>query len=379
MTLRLEEGNFEAFFRCPFDIYPSSSPYVSPLKSDLQRFVDPARNPLLKQGGYLHYFTVHEGDRVLGRLVAHNHPASDQRHGLRRGCFGFFDCCDRQEVAQMLLAAAESLARQHGCNELVGNVNLTAMQQMGVMTEGFARSPYIDQVYSPPWLPGLLEACGYRSDFGMTTFELSLADARTDALQLAAEGAKVRERTVRMRTVRWWNFRRQMRETCDILNGGFAGNPLFVPLTHTEFWFQAGEMLWIMDRHISLIAEVDGQPAGVVVCIPDLNPLLRATGSRLRWTTPWHYLRHRLRRDRAVVIFYSVMPAVQGQGLNSLLLHELLRRLKARGYRSLGVTWIGDSNHASLRQMYKLGAEPLHRLRLFGKALTPALKECDDE
>jgi GNAT superfamily N-acetyltransferase len=369
VTLRREEGNFEAFFRCPFDIYPPSSPYVSPLKGDLQRFLDHARNPLLEQGGYLQYFTVHEGDRVLGRLVAHNHPASDKRHGLRRGCFGFFDCCDRLDVAALLLEAAESLAREHGCNELLGNVNLTAMQQMGVMTEGFARLPYIDQVYSPPWLPGLLERCGYRPEFGMTTFELRLAEARTDALHQAAEAATVRQRNVRLLPVRWWQFRQQMRDTCDILNAGFAQNPLFVPLTHAEFWFQAGEMLWIMDRHISLIAEVDGQPAAVVVCIPDLNPLLRATGSRLHWTTPWHYLRHRLRRDRAVVIFYSVVPSAQGQGLNSLLLHELLQRLKQRGYRSLGVTWIGDSNHASLRQMHKIGAEPLHRLHLFRKPL----------
>ena len=44
------------------------------------------------------------------------------------------------------------------------------------------------------------------------------------------------------------------------------------------------------------------KPAGVIVCIPDLNPFVRACRSRLSMTTPWHFLRHRLTGDRAVII-----------------------------------------------------------------------------
>jgi hypothetical protein len=39
------------------------------------------------------------------------------------------------------------------------------------------------------------------------------------------------------------------------------------------------------------------------------------------------------------------------------------------GYTHLGISWVSDSNIASLRQMEKIGARPLHRLHLFRKSL----------
>ena len=35
-------------------------------------------------------------------------------------------------------------------------------------------------------------------------------------------------------------------------------------------------MMWIMDPRLSVVVYHDGKPAGVIVCIPDLNPFMRA-------------------------------------------------------------------------------------------------------
>ena len=68
----------------------------------------------------------------------------------------------------------------------------------------------------------------------------------------------------------------------------------------------------------------------------------------------------------------SVTPRLQGAGLNGAMLSRLVAAAKTAGYRRLGTTWIGDVNQASLRQMQRLGAKPLHRLHLFGKPLGSA-------
>ena len=47
---------------------------------------------------------------------------------------------------------------------------------------------------------------------------------------------------------------------------------------------------------------------------------------------------------------------------------KAVEALKDAGYEKLGVTWIADENPASLRQMQRMNAEPLHRLHLFRKA-----------
>jgi Acetyltransferase (GNAT) family. len=156
-----------------------------------------------------------------------------------------------------------------------------------------------------------------------------------------------------------------------VLNDGFANNPMFVPLAAEEMRFQAEDLSHVLDPRITALVHDDRGPVGVVLCIPDLNPMLRAMGSRLGVTAPWHFLRFRLLpRRRAVIIFYSVAARIQGQGLNGAMLHRVTTALRAAGYRSLGLTWIADVNAASLRQVERLGARQLHRLHLFTKALT---------
>ena len=145
---------------------------------------------------------------------------------------------------------------------------------------------------------------------------------------------------------------------------------MFVPVSRAEFMFQAKDMKWIMDPRISKVVHFEGQPVGAVIAIPDLNPLLKKVGSRFAFSLPVHYLRHRLRNDRAVVIFQGVMPEFQRRLVNPLMLGETMRSMVDAGYSTVGGTWIADENTASLRQVEKSGAVPLHRLHLFQKALT---------
>ena len=363
MSLVLREGDVEAFFEAPFNAYPPELGYVSPMKGDIVRMLDPGRNPLWQAGNAYRFWTVHRGDRPVGRIIAHMHGASNARWGWRRAQFGFFDCADDPPAAHLLLSAAEGFAREQGMGELVGNFNLTAMQQCGVMTGGFGQTAYTDMIVGAPWLPGLLEASGFTRFFPMTTFEVDVATARRPPQVL--DPARFSFAPIAQQT-----FPERMAEARQLLNDGFHDNPMFVPLTPEEFLFQAGEMTAILDPRLSSVLTRDGEPVGVIIAIPDLNGFLKATRSRIGLLTPVHFLRFRLRRRRAVVIFYSVARAAHGQGIMGAMLAHTLERMQAAGYESFGVTWIADENPASLRQIERLNGRPLHRLHLFRKELS---------
>jgi hypothetical protein len=65
-----------AAFEAPFNVYPSNSLYVSPMWSDLDRILDPGRNPLVTEGhGRFQLFTAHRNGRSVGRIVASIHDA----------------------------------------------------------------------------------------------------------------------------------------------------------------------------------------------------------------------------------------------------------------------------------------------------------------
>ncbi|WP_234026960.1 GNAT family N-acetyltransferase [Erythrobacter sp. HKB08] len=349
-----------AFFDAPFNAYPKSLGYVSPLKSDIERMLDSQKNPLWTAGNPFAFWTAHRGGKPIGRIIAHVHGQSNTRHGWSRAQFGFFDCADDAEAGKLLLLAAEDWARAQGQRELVGNFNLTAMQQCGVMTDGFDKRAYTDMIVGAPWLPGMLETAGFERFFPMSTFEIDLKQASLKGREL--DPAHFHFAPVAKRV-----FPERMEEARQVLNDGFDENPMFVPLTQEEFLFQAGEMSAILDPRLSSILHHDGEPVGAVICIPDLNGFLSDARSRIGLLTPFHFLKYRLRRKRAVIIFYSVARRMHGQGIMGAMLERTVKALRDAGYEQLGGTWISDENPASWRQVERLGGRALHRLHLFRK------------
>ena len=368
MTLNLKKDDFQAFFEAPFNAYGEDSPYVSPLKADLKRFLDRGRNPLFQGASDLCFFTAHRDGRAIGRITAHVHAESNALHGVNWGYFGYFDCADDAEAGELLLTAAEDWCRDLGFDRIIGNFNLTAMQQIGVLTKGFEHPPFLDQIYSPPHIASMLESNGYAAEFPMTTFAADLT--RLPDLPLGPKQqaildnpdfafAPITRRTIPAR----------MEEARAILNASFADNPMFVAVTKEEFDFQAKDMKWIMDPRISAVLHHKGAPAGCIICVPDLNPFLHRIRSRIGLSAPYHFLRHKWTNTRAILIYAGVMPELQGQGLNPLMMHRVIQNAKAAGYTMIGNTWIADVNAASLAQREKAGAQMQHRLHLFAKSL----------
>lgn len=367
--MELREGDFEAFFRAPFDAYGASTRYVSPMKSDLRRFFAVGENPLFPEPGNFALFTVHQDGKVLGRISAHVHPASNTLHNTNTAYFGYFDVIDDALAARTLLGAAENWARERGHDTIAGNFNLTAMQQIGVMTEGFENKPYVDQVYSPPHIARLLAENGYDAYFPMRTFEVELDQFDPQSVMGPAQQEILNSPEWTFARVTRRHIPQRLAEARELLNSGFSDNPMFVPLSLAEFEFQAKELKWIIDPRITSVIHYQGQPAAIALVIPDLNPFIRATRSQLSWLTPWHFVVSLFRRKRALVVYASVRHDLHSKGVMTAMLINLLPAIKAAGYRQIGITWIWDQNKGSLRLMDYLGATPLHRLQLFRKAV----------
>ncbi|MEC9284321.1 MAG: GNAT family N-acetyltransferase [Bdellovibrionota bacterium] len=366
--LEIKSNSPKRFFEVTENSYGSKTPFVSVLKSDLERFLS-NKNPLFSKYGRGEFFVAMRDGKAVGRIVAHIHEKSNRLHNLSTGYFGYFDCEDNPETAEMLLAAAEQWCKNQGVREIAGNFNLTAMQQIGVMTEGFENTVYTDQVYSPPHIAKFLKENGYEAYFPMTTFELDLTSFDPEVLKTEKVSKLLNQQDMEFKALKKKNFEVQMNDVRKVLNDGFKNNPMFVPVTEEEFMFQAKDMMWVIDEHISYMAYENARPVGTNIVIPDLNPFLKATDSKIKWSTPYHYIKHKRNCKRAIMIFSSIVRDKHGIGLNPAIMYKTTTALKDRGYEKMGITWIADVNPASLRQMEKLGAKKLHNLNLFKKEL----------
>ncbi len=365
--ITIKEKDIDSFFEVPFNIYKENH-FVSLFKDDIKRFLS-TNNPLFKNDEDFTYFTAIENETAIGRIVCHFHSEGNNRHSVQWAYFGYFDCIDRIDVAKILMDQAILWAKKKGFNEIVGNINFTFMQQIGVVVEGFENFPYSDQVYSPSYLPKLLKEIGFESFFPMVTSETNINEI--DMLQFEKEKIKTIEKNSHFsfKEVGYFGIKKFMQDGCKVLNEGFDKNPFFTPITLNEFEFQAKDLMLVIDPGLTIIAYHQDRPVGVVICIPDLNPLLHSVKSKMGIQFFLKFLWFKLFNDRAVIIFYSVSPEFHGMGLNQAILKRVINNLKKKKYKTLGVTWISDVNKSSLRQMEILSARTLHKLNLFKKVI----------
>jgi len=368
MSIEIVRNQFEPFFQAPFNAYGDNSHYVSPLKSDLKRFLNPDTNPLFVNHEDIAYFAAIRNGKAVGRITAHAHRASNNHYGWNQAYFGYFDCINDAQVSSNLLNAAQNWARERGYTEITGNFNLTAMQQIGVVTDNFDAPAFTDLVYNPPHIPQLLEQAGYRAEFPMTTFSLNLETATAPIIG-PKQQAILNDSDFAFLPITRRNVKERMEQARIILNASFANNPMFVPVSQQEFEFQAKDMAWIIDPRISAMLAWRNQPIATILCVPDMNPFLQRIRSQARISTPFHFVKHKLTCRRAVLVFSAVVPEWQGKGVNPVVLNRVVLALQKAGYTVLGNTWIADVNPASLAQKKKSGSMPLHRLHLYRKTL----------
>jgi GNAT superfamily N-acetyltransferase len=351
-------------------VYPDSGPWVPPLDGDLRRMLDRRNNPFFQHGEAQPYLARDASGRVVGRVLASIYHRHNVRHGERAAFFGYFECIDDTQVARALVDAAAAYGAERGCTLLRGPFNMTAMQEMGILVEGFAAAPAVDETYTAQYYPALLEGAGLRAVFPVTTFRLDGLEAiNPDALLGERHRALLANGRMRIRAANLREFRREIETLRELLNDSFYENPHFVPITHDEFFFQIGPYRRLMDSEISLVAELDGVPCGFVVTVPDYNLLLKRMNGTLGPSALLTFLRGRSQIRDAVLIIMGVELQLQGQGVMRVLQAELLRALRRKGYRRLTITWVADVNAKSLGTMHALGARPLHQLTLYERPI----------
>ena len=348
-------------------VHRADSPWVRPLDAVVVDFLDTDRNPFHRAGFSQAYLAV-RGGRDAGRILAHVWSRHRHLHGEAIAYFGLFECEDDVEAAQVLLKAAADFGRLHGCDRLRGPFNMTAAQEIGIVTRGFDNAPAVDMVYTPAWYPRLMDAAGLRTCLQMTTWSNPGAAGLDPQALLGEPHRRLIASGLRVRSIRPHRRDDDMELVRELINAAFLGNWSFVPITREEWRFQVGTLLPLLDPALVLLAEVHGVPVGVTFAVPDFNPVLRRLEGRLFHPAAWRLLRRRP-GEGAVVILFAVRKQYQGLGVSRVLNAELVRALGRRGYRGLAITWIADHNSASQAQARGLGMTPLHELAMYERAL----------
>jgi len=373
-----DRAGLRTFVTFPWQVYRDDPSWVPPLVSERLAFLDRERNPFFEHAR-AQFFLARRDGRLVGTIGAFTNDLYNEFQGTRTGFFGFFEVMDDPEAAAALLSTAEAWARGDGDVSILGPAQFSTNDEIGLLVDGFGDSPRVLMTYNPRRYQRYLESAGYEKAMDLWAYSmgLHLVDGSV-ALppKVHRVATKVRERgRIRIRHVDMKRFDEEVEAIKAIYNRSWARNWGFVPMTDREFLGLATRLKAIVDPELVLIVEAEGEAVGFALSLPDLNGPLRLAYPRpgapeflTMLRLAWHW---KIRRSVGWLRVFAlgVLPEYRGQGLDALLYLETATAALRKGYRSIEMSWILETNDPMNSAVRLCGGEVYKTYRVYRKAL----------
>lgn len=357
------------FIGLPWEIYADDPLWVPPIKPIQQRLLTPGKHPFW-QRAERKLFLARRGDQVVGRIAAIvNHALNDfqQENG---GAWGFFECRRDPEAAMALFAVADDWLRQAGVEFSRGPLNPSTNHEVGLLVEGFDSPPAFMMTYNPTYYLEMIHACGFRKEKDLLSFSF---DRDWQPPQWGWEVLKrVEERwQVSVQAPDPKRLNHELRRMNNIYQECWADNWGFVPMSDAELEYSAKDLYFIFDPDFAGFVILDGQPVGVFLMMPDINPLLKrlngslGLGALIKRKLYWS----EITGLRGLLMGFK--KQYQQLGLPAVVVAHVMRTLQKRTqFKQMELGWNLEDN-LGINQLYQSdgGALPAKRYRIFRKPL----------
>ena len=353
------------FFRFPWDHYREDPNWVPPLRSVQRQLLGFKPHPFYEDAEIQTFLALEDG-RPCGRIAAILNHAHNRWYGERRGFFGFFETTDDHRVASALLDAIKAWFADRRIHALRGPMNPSLNYECGLLVEGFDTPPWFQMTYNKPYYGAIIESCGFRKAQDMFAFWGHVDMLETISERLKSMGQIVLERfNLVCRPMDVGHFDREIATFQHIYNKSLVSTWGFVPLSDAEVKEQALGMKRLIVPELTTIAEIDGQPIGIMFALLDYNPRIKAIDGRL---FPFGFLKllgNRRNIKRVRMISTNVLPEYQSWGIGIPLVSRLLPVVLDWGIIEAEFSWVLESNDLSYKTLKKGGAKITKRYRFY--------------
>jgi GNAT superfamily N-acetyltransferase len=342
---------------------------VPPLLVEEHKRLDPRKNPFFGHGAVQLFLAFKEGG-VAGRIAAIENRIHNEFHGDKVGFFGLFESVEDQEVANALLDAAAEWVGGRGLDVLRGPANFSTNEESGLLVDNFDSAPYVMMTYNPPYYVELLEGWGLEKAKDLLAYEVKREEFDEPRFAKLQQLIERFGRDITVRSVRMGRFDQEVALVRKLYNKAWERNWGFVPMTDAEVDHMAKQLKPIVDPELALIGEVDGEPVGFALALPDVNQAIRHANGRLFPFGLVKFLWHMRRVTRIRIITLGVVAEYRGGPLAPMFYLEIFKRGSRKGYRVAESSWILEDNQPMRLGVEKMGFKPYKTYRLYDKALS---------
>jgi GNAT superfamily N-acetyltransferase len=360
-----------AFIKFPWRIYGNDPAWVPPLIIERKAFLDRKRHPFYRHGDAA-LFLARKNGEIVGRIMASDDPNYNALHQSNVGCFGLFECINNRDVAAALFERAEGWLRKKERTEIMGPIDYSTNYVCGLLIDGFQFPPTILTAHNPPCYRDLIESCGFTK--AKDWYAWWFAEPVRAAARLRPLAERFQKRwPVTIRAANLKNIREESRRLRKIYNQAWKNNWGFVPFTEAEIEFMTHELKQLVIPEFTLIAEIGDEPAGFILCVPDINVALRYINGRLTtFGLPIGLVKllyHKSRTRTARLIALGVIEKYRRAGIAEMLVLRIVEdAMIKRGFAGeLSLTL--EDNFMINRFLEAIGAQRYKTYRIYSKSI----------
>ena len=365
-------AKLDRFIRLPNRLNAGDPHYIAPLLTERRQALSPKSNPFFDHAEVSLWLARRDG-RDVGRISAQIDQLAPQDAGPRTGHFGLIAAEDDSAVFAALFRTAEAWLRERGCGRALGPMNLSVNEEVGLLVDGFDTPPMVMMGHDPAYAGARIEAEGYTKAKDVHAWLCHAADNLSGPVLRRIERGP--PDGVRLRRLDMSRYDAEVTTMTDILNDAWAANWGFTPTTEAETRALAKAMRAVMDPRLVWFAEIDGEAAGVIVYLPNVNEAITGLNGRLL-PFGWAKLLWRLKVARVKSLRVPLMGVKRkfhgtrrGQLLPFLMVDAGRRPAIALGYERFELSWVLEDNMPMRRISESIGAKTYKTYRIYEKLL----------
>ena len=351
--------------------------WVVPLMYERMAALTPKTNPFFDHADVQMWLAVRDG-RDVGRISAQiDHLATEdgdaREANAKTGNFGMIAAEDDPAIFSVLFRTAEDWLKARGCNRALGPFNLSINEEVGLLVDGFDTKPMVMMGHDPRYTAARVEAQGYVKAKDVYAY---VCDPRAALPPVVVRRVKRGlPEGVTLREMDMSRYDEEVKALTDILNDAWSGNWGFVPTTEAETAQLGKSLKDVLDKRLILFSEIDGEPAGFIVLLPNVNEAIEGLNGKLL-PFGWAKLLWRLKVKRVKSIRIPLMglkrkfaDTLRGQVVPFHLMNAGRDAGLALGYDKFEFSWILEDNAPMRRISEAMGAEIYKTYRIYEKAL----------
>lgn len=360
------------FIDLSYQFYDEASPWIPPLRSDVQSTLNPSKNPFFDHGAMQLFLAEDPSGTVVGRIAAIVNGMHLKKYDDATGFFGFFECTESYAVAEALLNAATDWLRQRGLTRVRGPANPSLNDTAGLLVDGFDREPSILMPYNPPHYVAFVQRYGFTRAMTMWAYYVHKKYAQAEKLRRGAKIVRHRNPGIELRSLDMNRFEEEARTILDIYNDAWSDNWGHVPMTEAEFKHLAKDLKQIVDPKMVFLLELEGDPVAFSIALPNMNQALKHVpdGRLFPFGLPKLLAYAKFGGIYEVRMpLMGVRKAYQGRAFDTLLVLATVENGPPNGYDACEMSWVLDTNNRLKNALESMGGTIDKEYAMFEKQI----------